>query len=507
MPKIFRTIVVILFALGVALSLCFLICNLDGIVQLACFAALAVATLAFVLLNRFAPRFAKKSGAVLRRCIRARYFPAACLAVVLVLGTTARIVLSIKFPYVPVSDPKTFYDAATSIANGTGIAGNSYVAFFPYVAAYDNLLAFAMKIIPDARLAVTALNTFFDISAACVTYLLTAALAKKSVAAPLAAFALWFLSPFNIIFSVISLPIVIVNFFIIAVIFAAYFLRKNILQTKVSGTIMCAIYFAILAGIGNLFRPVFGVMIIALVIFLAFLIYADRNNRRLRFSLTVGAVAIVGVLFFGIQSIGVHAVSSQTGIATPNNSGGWSIFVGANRASRGQWNVEDANYRDQIVQTAVGDLNSAHQRLQHEGIERYKSYGFLGSVDLLVDKFFVFITNQGKMYNANNSLLGYRESATATFINACIALYAILLFSASALFLYYEARRVARPSSRGVPFALLMVIVVLGLSFSALFVEAAARYAQVLYPMFIVFSALALRDIYAGRSASRILQR
>ncbi|MDR1196800.1 MAG: hypothetical protein LBL08_00800 [Candidatus Nomurabacteria bacterium] len=377
-----------------------------------------------------------------------------------------------------------------------------------------------MKIISDPWLATIVTNTLFDFAAAVIAYYFIKQMTKPASKAPIIAFALWILNPFNIIFSVQALPIVIVNFFIILVIFLSYYMCKSLTKLKTKSTIILSILLGLALGLANWFRPIFIVFIIALGLYLLFTVFAAKKSKKLFLLVGAGFVIII-LLFTSLQKLNVAMVSTQTGLETPASSGGWSIYVGANWKSDGNWDHKDGLYRDNLVKEYSscdirkrGDLKcdkidelglqAVHDRLQREGIERYKSYGISGTLSLFVRKLYSFSGGQtgGAMRNANQGFPNYKNSKVSELINIYIQIFITLLFVMTAIFLFKQAQKIISNKQLIHPVILLLATAMLGFFLSDALVESNSRYAQVLYPLFIILATLFINDLKSHKNRS-----
>lgn len=489
MKKFIKYTSTVTVALAAIVSVWFLLNNLQPLSPgLYSFAILCIVGV-IIFLKLFASTFLRRLRILLVKIVNYRYFTLITLSFTTLLAIIVRLYFYSHFSYAPVSDPVTFYDAAQKIANSTGLTGNSYPAFFPYLAAYDNVLGVAMKVIRDPWLATILPNTIFDIAAAFIVYFLTKKLSKPSSKLPILAFAVWLLNPFNIIFSTLSLPIIIVNFFIIATVLLVYLLIKEVLARRIIQSLVCTLLLGVTIGIGNCFRPIFIIALVALFLLFVYTLLTHRNTGKLLLFLGVSFLLIV-VIFFGVQKANLTLVAKETGLTPASNASGWSIYIGSNSATNGTWNQADQDRMSQICKDEKS-FDDCHQKLQKVGIERYKSYGIGGSLNLFIRKLYVFSSDQGSTYNANDSLGNYANSKTQKIMNVYITIFIIVLFCLSSWYLYYAAKTI-RSTGTISPTVLFVALLVLGFSLSDMFVEAAERYAQIMYPLFILTSVLSL---------------
>lgn len=482
------TATTILF-LGAMTSIYFLVNNLQPLKPALYSFALIVIVGLGLFVSVFIGHSLERHKRSLMTFTRWKYFTIIALSVITMFGILARLYLFFRFSYSPISDPLSFYDAGQKIASGQGMLNNAYSAFFPYLAAYNNILGFSMRFVSDPWLAVTLLNTVFDIGGAIIIYLLTRKLTTPKSHLPIIAFGVWLLNPLNIVQSVISLPLIVVNFFIITIIFLVYLIGQEAVKLKTKLTLILASLLGVTMGYGNCFRPVFIIAIIALLLLFIYVFITNERTSRLLILLGLSFLLVVSI-FSGIQKLNLSFVTKETGIVAASNASGWSVYVGSNWENDGGWNQAD---QDKIVEICKNSLNNGdcQEKLQRAGIERYKSYGLTGTLSLLGRKLYKFSSGQYDTYNANQSLSYYANSRTAKIINIYINLFIAALFLLSAKFLYYSAKNVASKKEI-VPITLFASILMLGFFFSSVLIEAAPRYAWVMYPIFVLFATLSL---------------
>ena len=489
---------VIILLMGSLTSLWFFVTNMQSmILPLTFFAVLLILVLIASSLGLLLPQKLRFLCDCLSKIAKHRFFPVVTLFLVACVGLVLRFLFYVKFTYVPAADPGHYFTTAQSLASGAGLGENSsYVAFFPYLASYDNLLGCALTIIKDPWLATIILNSVCDLFAALIVFFLVKASTKSTPMVALIAFTLWFLSPFNIIFSVLSLPIITTNSFIITTVFVAFLLTGSIKNRMLPQSLLLSLLLGVVIGCGNCFRPIFIIAIVALALFFFILVLGSTPSKKVVL-LVVSSLVIVFAVYFGIQQAHNALVSHQTGETVPSATGGWSIYVGANFDSQGVWNREDDDYLEHLRESNT-DNQAVHNQLQSEGLERYRSYGVPKTLELLLEKLAHFSGSQNFLYNANGSIVGYQDSTTAHLVNVYLLFYLFFLFAACARFLFLHARHTAKRLraefvSSGDFFIVFITILMLGFFLSDMLVETSNRYAQIMYPLFIVVAALSLQ--------------
>ena len=418
------------------------------------------------------------------------YFKSNPKAVLTLLIGVAVVSVGLRFgflahEYQPTSDPEHFYTAAKDLAE-TGFLDKSYVPYvanYPYLYSYDFLLGKAMSIFGQGTLAVIVLNTLLDLLAAGLLYLLIRAITRNKNAA-LIGVLLWLLSPFNIIFSAISLPIIAVNTLIIAALLLVYLLLKNLNNLKL--LVPLSIATGAVFSLTNAFRPFMVVFLIALVIY--WLLYFLKNPKfKTMLNLDV---ALIGVLlpFFMLNYAYAQMVSVQTDLPPTLNSGGWSIYVGSNYEYAGRWNQEDSTYGTQVF---IEEPTSAeaHSRLQKEGMQRYAALSTGELVDFGLKK---TVSLGGDLYNMTYNMDTYPSLwdnlSFKWFVWIISALYVYTLLLLTAKFFIDEVRK----KQVELNFMHYLFLVFFGLFIALLFVEVLNRYFTPFLVFMTIFASIAL---------------
>ena len=411
------------------------------------------------------------------------------LAILFVLSLSLLLRFSfLGFDYNPTSDPRTFFNKAIELyTNGTLSEGSvEYVSRFPYVHAYDTLLGLSMEIFGPSLVAVVALNTALDLTTAAVIYVLIRKM-TKSHAAGLIGFLLWIVSPFNIIFSVISLPVVVVNTFISVSILLVYLLSKSLADIKLS--IVLSVATGVSLGLANSFRPIMIIFIIALSLYIALILMRKFDIK----TATSSAVSIsVLVATFSLVNIGfLGLVESRAHQPVPPNAGGWSIFVGSNTKYQGTWNGEDKIRQDEVF--AEADTHSeAHQKLKEEGIERYSNLLFKDLIKLMLEKLSILVgIHNTSVYNLSSYSELWSNIRFRNVVHFVGWMYIVSLLGLALRYLI-ENHKTNKPNLNTTTY---LTMVMTGLFLSHMLVEVSNRYFTSFYVILTVFAALALHRI------------
>jgi len=497
MRNLFRYITTVVIITGMLIPLWFLVANLQPIHPALYTFSIFLFIGSYVAIKVLRGDILISIKRDLQKLTKRKNLTGVAIIGITIFGLFARLFFYYRFSYVPTSDPMTFYDSAKTLAEGGSIAGNSYVAFQPYLSAYNNVLGLAMRLIPDPWLATILLNTFFDLLSGLVVYIFLKKILKTGSYLPLLGYAIWVLSPLNIIFSVLSLPVIVVNFFIILTFLVSYLLIKLVTKQNTWHSLLLSLFLGVIIGLGNCFRPIFIVTLLALaIVFMG--IYLNGNKSAKFLSLSIGCTLLSLSVFIIIQSLNLKFVSHQTGLQAAKNPSGWSMYVGSGWESSGEWRPYNNDNMQKICEKSLAQkkYDDCHTKLRKAATENYKNYGVFDSTSLFIRKLYHQSEEQTYFYNAEHSILGYTESRTFEIIKIYSALFIFTLYIFCAKFLYSLSNKSASGEFIK-PIFIFMVLVMLGWFFAMMLVESAPRYSTILYPIFIIFSVLAFDKKYA----------
>ncbi len=381
------------------------------------------------------------------------------------------------------NDPASFYSIASTVATENSFGNQAdYIALFPYVMNYNLLLGLTMKIFGVNLFSVILLNTLLDIIAVVLLDILLRRLTENTTTAKFGAI-LWWVSPFNVIFSALSLPVIAVNTLIMAVLLLILLLMQNLHKKSAP---LYALSAGVTLSIANSLRPIMIIFIIALMIclLLDFLLLKQKHVKILRIIATISAMLIP---YFILNNSYIHLVSAMTGVQTAENSSGWSIYVGANLASTGQWNTENGHL--DVVLEEEESLTAAQARLAREGVARWLSMSGSEVMQMLVRKSLVLGGDQADAVYDIKSYPGIWEREYARIlIHIACTIYALFLTTASLLELIAKYR-----DKTLVPdFSIYIGLVIVGLFFASLLVEVSSRYFTPFLPLITLLTILYL---------------
>lgn len=423
------------------------------------------------------------------------------LGTVLLVGVVARLSF-LGYVYDPscACDPGTFYWNAESLAEtghlhpsyglDRGATNEQYFAFYPYELSYTASLAASNLIFGGGHLSVVILNLAFDLLGTLLIFLVARRLFPGKKWLWLLTAAIYFLNPFSVVFSALSLPIIAVNTFLVLAIYLVVVLIGKLDQTAPNRrTLPLFALLGLVLGVGNSFRPIF---IIALIATILTIIYLALKNRRLRRpALLLGTLLMLATYLASVQ-LGYLAIDRLTGLRAARSASGWSLYVGSNPETSGRWlpDSPDLSVRRELWAEHGDDMQAVHDQLTDRAIERYRDNGLWGNISLYADKALVSAGDQsGSMYNAY-VLVGYPDGPKQA-VDSLAELFILSLFVCMIIALY--TRRKSLASGTWIFLELLLI----GLFVSGLLLEVKNRYFTVLLPAMILLAVLAF---YRSRS-------
>ena len=443
--------------------------------------------------------------AKLKALVARKWFYILVMTVVAVVGTVARLSF-LQYEYSPTYDPATFYYNAQSIAEtgelrerafdtaNADIGDQIYFATYPYEMNYTGLLAISNLVFGGGLLSVIMLNLILDMVAGVLAFLIVRRLAPERKWLPVLAGAMVFLNPFNVVFSALSLPIVAVNTLILLVIYIVVrIVQKSPANYKIWQLFALFAMLGIIMGIGNGFRPIFTVVLIAVVLLVAYLFIAKNIRGRSVMVSTAGAVVLMLVSFFATTQLNFAVVDHYAGMPVARNASGWALYVGSNIESSGKWgNQADIAVRHELWEKYPSDAQAVHDELTVLAKERYAKNGLMGNIGLYINKAFVAGGDQSSsMYNTSG-LAGYIHTLAYEITKEIAEVFILVL---CVMIIINVVRNWGRGS---LAVWILLALIVIGFFAGGLFVEVKNRYFTIFLPAMILLATYCLRKLVAG---------
>jgi hypothetical protein len=409
-----------------------------------------------------------------------------CLGIALavfVIGLAARFGFLV-FDYVPRSDPRQFFLNASSLAQNGTLELPLEIAKYPYLLAYNLLLSFSLKLAPGLS-GIIVLNTLSDIVASLLMSQLVWSLTEKRMVGIFAAL-IWWISPFNIIFCAISLPVIVVNMLILASLTLLVYLFKNLSKLKTCLPLSLAV--GLCLGVTDAFRPLAAVFVIAVIIW--YLIYCLRHQHAFILRNCVVSAVLITVTFNAVGYGYQQLVNAVTDLPTNTHKAGWSIYVGSNYDTSGGWDAPAQEYSEELLLQNNGDISVTFEQLQQQGIARWQALGlkvpdmlFRKSVRLLGDA-------QNMTYNLDGSFPFWSvQERLLKLVHILCAFYWFVVLAFAVKYLFGRVR------FRSLDFSAYLGISMTGLFLAYMLVEVANRYFTIFFPLFTLFAVFGLVQV------------
>ena len=242
-----------------------------------------------------------------------------------------------------------------------------YERLFPYLSSYTGSLAISMSIFGENYSAVLFLNIFFDVIACIAIYYLFCVWKGDNRIALVAA-TFWGVNPLQIIFCGLPLAIVVVNMCVVLSILSVCLLFKG--KEKITKTFAFSLLSGALFALGNAFRPIFIIFVLATIVCWAMVVLNDKKELKVAV-----CSCLVLVLSYGIVGLLPSIAHTQF---NPYYSGekarpGWGIYIGANYETSGRWSSNDSNnfFGPILSEQADNDIEEAQSIVMAVAMNRY----------------------------------------------------------------------------------------------------------------------------------------
>ena len=180
-------------------------------------------------------------------------------------------------------DFQTFFNAAADLAKGIHPQGRDYIAMFPHILGYSAFLSLFLKIFGQTVMTASVLNVILTAVSGILIYSICCMWLDTASAA--AAFALWIICPSKLLYNSMSFSepyytcLLLLFFMLVSVVERAK--QKKLVVSALTGASA-----GIVLRLVNTARPIGIIPIIALAIWLLFLINGDeRRNEWKKWSL------------------------------------------------------------------------------------------------------------------------------------------------------------------------------------------------------------------------------
>lgn len=401
------------------------------------------------------------------------------ILLILLLGFILRVLWLLNVKSVPISDFKLIYEIAQNLLNGDigAFFGNGYIARFPHLTVMSLYMAAIIKIFPVSNLIVMkVLNLLFGIITIYLIYLLVKEIFNSKKLGLYAASLASFFPPLVTYVGIYCTENIAIPFYLLST-----YLFILVAKNKKSK------YYLILSGIclsmGNLFRMVATIMVIAFGIYLV--IYTkDKWIEKLK-RIAMYLLPYILILFIvstTFQKIGLTEFPLWKG-SEPKVT---SILKGTNIKYFGRWNEEDAS----IVNKYDYDYNKINEASKEIIIERLTTTNPLKLAGFYLVKF-AMQWSIGDFEGAYLSKLEIPEDA----VKVNVSLWLIEVIYAGVIMLIFLGL-FNRRKSDNISEINLLYLILCGYGAMYLVTEAQGRYSLIIAWTFIVFAIEGLRVLF-----------
>jgi len=257
---------------------------------------------------------------------------------ILVYSLIIRIIWIASINSVPASDYRVMYSGAQSVLNGEFYVfkGDCYFARFPHLTMIVLYFSAIIKLFTYPLLALKIINAMFSTGSVLLSYMIVKEVFSSPIKGIWASFVAAVYPPIIIYTAVYCGENIAITFYLLSI-----YLFVQVAKGK--KTLWFLILSALSLFIGNLFRMVAEVMVIAYIMYI--LIYFRKSLREKLVSVT----CIIGA--FLIPLVIVSTLLKTAGVTEFNlwkgSESSWtSVLKGTNQESWGRYNEEDAGIVD-----------------------------------------------------------------------------------------------------------------------------------------------------------------
>lgn len=393
-----------------------------------------------------------------------------------------------------------------------------YEANFPYLTTYTGMVALAMKLFGTTYAAILIPNVLCDLLVAGIIYYLL--LKWKGQQAAAWGLVLALLNPLSVFFCVEGLALSYTNLFIALVFLSVYFLWHFLKQRQYWRYFLMAFAVGLCLSLGDAFRSLFAVFLLAIIILLMTDFATCPKSRR--FFVRFAGIAVI-LLTFVICNFAIDMVHHQLNPYYQDKHGslGWSFFVGANHQSSGRWSEQDwdllspkiygeKSEKDgvEIVLSEPWSPTEINSSFMQAGLRRYQE---MNASDLLVH-----LVNKTEILFCRNEITLFRN-LEEQFTNVhgveewyllandmgiwMLNIFAVLVF----VFCWQMAKNGWKHEIDY--FGYFVVLCFCGLFASSLLVEVMSRYVSVFIVPFAVMGAVSLANLLSKLSTKHIVTK
>ncbi|GGG74626.1 glycosyltransferase family 39 protein [Paenibacillus radicis (ex Gao et al. 2016)] len=380
------------------------------------------------------------------------------------VALAARLVWILWIDTPPASDFLFMYTAAQSAAVGDfSFNDTEYFSAWVYQMGFTMYEALVISLFNEPMLILKLINVFVSSATVWIVYKAGSSVFNER-SGRIAGFAYALYMPNIMMCSVLSNQHFSTLFFMMGCMVAV----AKRWQTSRSQWLVIGLCF----GLGQLFRPIGGIFIAGLAVYLLICHLLPQLTRR-RLFVSVTKLAGVIAVFYAIQLL-VSSLFMQAGYTEyplTNREPYWKFMVGLNAATDGKWSLEDGKY---VLQYKLGEeRDAAELAVVKERLQDKAAVAALFARKLV---FFWGAKDDAAMWSLGEMNLPVLQANAERIERASYA--AMSLFGVLALIALLKRRTVSGST--------LFLVLLLGYAAIHLAIEIQARYRLDLMPAFII---------------------
>lgn len=378
----------------------------------------------------------------------------------------------------PDNDFATFWKVALALAGGSELAEGTkvYVALFPHILGYSTFLSGLLRLFGESALVPVIVNLILTMFSGMLIFKLV--LRWLDVDAASFAYLLWSLCPSKMLYNTMVLSEPLYTFLLLL-----FILLLSELESR-SGSVQRPLLWGAAAGaLGgvilravNVSRPVAAIPIIAFFIWVLLLRGAELREKK-KWLLYLSFATLMLAVYLPLGSLW-NGYAARVADQEPAGVPGYSLYVGFNPESRGQYSTEDSLLLESFC-ASEGSAAQAQQRML-EALKQRLASGDINFIRLFSAKLKSFLGfDEGGAFYMSGEISPLEYSALAVVSNVfyyCLLLLALL-----------GAVRAFRRQDRSC--VLLVPMYVLGLTAAHMLVEVSPRYHYSVIPMLVIMAA------------------
>ena len=415
-----------------------------------------------------------------RRDPRKEFRPVYAVLTICVISFFLQIVIVLFFKVEPRGDYLRFLNAAEDLAAGQPLRDSRYIALFPHILGYANFLAFSIHLFDRTGIA-PFLNVVLNTASTGLIFFILYEITKNTYKGLLAGL-FWSMYPPMLIYNCMVLSEPLYTALILLAILLFLLLEKRLESEKkkrLLSFVGIGFAFAVLLRMINIVRPVAGILIIALLIWIFILAGRKQFLKGGRYACLCFLITVFVVYHLG-GAVWNAKITGQLG-EEPASAPIYNLLTGLNTDVSGTHSSADSKLlmelRDQPNATAksaqAGLIDPLKSRIRGMSISEY--------LRLVAEKMKIFAGNgESAVSYVYPELTARQFQMLRALSNTCY--YTVVLLAA-----INTAKRLKNVRN-GV--LVLVPLYVLGLTIAhVLFLEVAGRYHYSCIPMLIILGA------------------